>query len=82
MTKKQLIDISVLSFIMTMIIWSFIAFYPIFFFKALLFVAGTLAVFIPIFFICAVVITRGSILSNPYPIPIIVIKKHEGEELK
>lgn len=77
MSKKQIVDVGVIALIMTMIIWSFIAFYPIFFIKALLFVAGTLALFIPIFFICAVVATRGSILPNPYPIPIIVIEKQK-----
>lgn len=80
MTKKHLIDISVLSFIMTMLIWVFIACAPTLFFRALLLCAGTLAVFSSIFFIVAVVVTKGSILPNPYHIPIIVIEPRKEKE--
>lgn len=80
MTRKQIVDVSMIALIMTMLVWGFIMFYPLFFFRALLLCAGTLAVFIPIFFIVAVVVTKGSILPNPYHIPIIVIKKTMKEK--
>lgn len=77
MSKKQIVYVSLFSLIMTMLIWPFITSYPLLFFRALLFFAGILALFISIFFIAAIVVTRGSILPNPYRIPIIVIKKQK-----
>ena len=80
MSRKQIVWVSAFSLIMTMLIWNFIAFYPLLFCRALLFFAEILALFSSIFFICAVVLTKGSILPNPYPIPIIVIEKQKEVE--